>query len=143
MDRKGEDRAARTAQIRSLEEDRGLLPYIITGLVSGFITGCLLYLAHYTIRLGHWKIAPCLLGIWLLLQFNMWYLLRQKADNKPYFYAGGLAVIEGLIVEIAVWSFPTQKMRLYFLAVLGAATLLIQFYGIIKMTVDKKEEGGE
>lgn len=134
-----EGKNSRIAQIRAVEDGmEDSLTFLITGIVQGFVTGCMLYLAHYTMKLGHWKIAVGLLGVWIPIMVNYWYILRQKGEWRPLWKIWGLCLTEGLIIEIAAWFFPTQKMRLIFFVVLGIGVLLVQVVGMIRLARNNK-----
>jgi len=134
-----EGKDSRIAQIRAVEDGmEDSLTFLITGIVQGFVTGCMLYLAHYTMKLGHWKIAVGLLGVWIPIMVNYWYILRQKGEWRPLWKIWGLCLTEGLIIEIAAWFFPTQKMRLIFFVVLGIGVLLVQVVGMIRLARNNK-----
>ena len=121
------------------------LGFILTGIVQGFMTGCMIYLAHYTIRLGHWKIALGLFGIWILLLCNYWYILRQKGEWRPLWKIWGLCLTEGLLIDMTAWFFPDQRIRLYFFIILGILVFLMQMAAMIqligKQGKDSRKEG--
>ena len=121
------------------------ISFILTGIVQGFMTGCMIYLAHYTVRLGHWKIALGLFGIWILLLCNYWYILRQKGEWRPLWKIWGLCLTEGLLIDMTAWFFPDQRIRLYFFIILGILVFLMQIAAIIqligKQEKDSRKEG--
>ena len=126
--------AFRTAEVRTVEDGvEESLTFLITGIVQGFVTGCMLYLARYTMKLGRWKIALGLLGIWIPIMVNYWYILRQKGEWRPLWKIWGLCLVEGFVIEAAAWFFPTQKMRLTFFVILGVLVLLVQLLGILRL----------
>ena len=90
-------------------------------------------------KLGRWKIALGLLGIWIPVMVNYWYILRQKGEWRPLWKIWGLCLAEGLIIEITAWFFPTQKMRLTFFVVLGVLVLLVQLLGILRLFTKNKK----
>ena len=136
----GKESDTRTAEVRTVEDGmEESLTFLITGIVQGFVTGCMLYLAHYTMKLGRWKIALGLLGIWIPVMVNYWYILRQKGEWRPLWKIWGLCLAEGLIIEITAWFFPTQKMRLTFFVVLGVLVLLVQLLGILRLFTKNKK----
>ena len=134
---------SRIAQVRAVDDGiEDSLTFLITGIVQGFMTGCMLYLSHYTMKLGHWKIALGLLGIWIPIMVNYWYILRQKGEWRPLWKIWGLCLTEGLIIEIAAWFFPTQKMRLVFFFVLGIGVLLVQLAGMVRLVRKNRNQTG-
>ena len=48
----------------SLEEEGPAVPFLLMGFPQGFLTGCIMYLSHYSLMIGHWKIALGMAGMW-------------------------------------------------------------------------------
>ena len=133
----------KTAEIRAFDDDSDdTVSFVIGTIVQGFMTGCMMYLAAYAVSIGHTKIAPALLGVWVAVMVNYIYILRLKGEWRPLWKIWGICLAEGLIIETAARLMPTQKLRLIFFVILGAVVLLIQLLGIRRIISNNKKAGG-
>lgn len=127
------------AQIRSIdteeeeeEEEGSFLDFLLTGYPQGFLTGCILFVSHYSLMIGHWKIALGMGGMWLLLMLNYILLLKHKATGRAMWKNIGMCLVEGYLIELVASMFLPQSMRLWFFVILGAAALIIQICNILR-----------
>ena len=128
--REGTDIPAQ-ASVRAVEEEpMGALLY--SSIPQGFMSGSFMFLAWYSIRIGHWKIAVGLLGMWLLIMINYDLLLLARKEAYPLWQVLGLCCIEGLVVQAVAWFLPTKYLRMVYFLVLGALTLVIQTIILIR-----------
>lgn len=137
----------KTGEVRDAEAEKvgdGFFAFLLRGLTPGFITGCIIYLSHYTIRLGHWKIAVGMLGMWILLMLNYKYTALLRKEQRPTWELIGLCLVEGLIIESAAWFFKNQMMRLYFFIILGLIVTVLLIIDIVRiMLAQRKQEEEE
>ena len=133
---KGEQQEIKETEFKPMEEtdmEGPFLPFFLSGFPHGFLTGCIIYLSHYTLMIGHWKIAVGMAGMWILLMLNYQCILVQKKIHYPLWKVLGLCLVEGWIIEIAGWFFQSQKIRLYYFVVLGIISVVIQGINLIRM----------
>lgn len=120
------------------ETGESAVPFLLTGFPQGFLTGCIMYLSHYSLMIGHWKIALGMAGMWILLMLNYGCVLVQRRESNPLWKVVGLCLIEGWLIEAAAWFFHSQKIRLYYFIVLGIVTVMIQVINLIRMKREKE-----
>ena len=136
----------KTEDVRDASAERvgdGFFAFLLRGLTPGFITGCIIYLSHYTIRLGHWKIAVGMLGMWILLMLNYKYTALLRKEQRPTWELIGLCLVEGIIIETAAWFFKNQMLRLYFFIVLGLIVTALLLIDIVRIILQRKQEEEE
>lgn len=111
----------------------GTLSFLLLGFPQGFLTGCIIYLSHYSLMIGHWKITLGMGGMWVLLMLNYSCLLVAEKNKRQLWKVIGLCLVEGWIIEIAAWFFTSQKVRLYYFIVLGLLTVLVQLLNVFRL----------
>ena len=125
------------AKTRSLDrEEEGALDYLsflIGSMPWGFLTGCMLFLSIYSIKIGHGKIALGMAGVWLIVMLNEQKVILEKRLPYPAWMVLGLALVEGLIIAQAGWFLFARKARLLFFLILGIITLLSQLITILRI----------
>ena len=72
-----------------------------------------MYLSHYSLMIGHWKIALGMAGMWVLLMLNYEGVILQRKERYPLWKVIGLCLVEGWIIEAAGWFFRSQKGTYY------------------------------
>ena len=123
----------------SLEEEGPAVPFLLMGFPQGFLTGCIMYLSHYSLMIGHWKIALGMAGMWVLLMLNYQAVIIQRKASYPLWKVVGLCLVEGWIIEAAAWFFRSQKVRLYYFIILGVITVCIQVVNLLRMKKEKSQ----
>lgn len=131
---------AETEQMEDGEKEGPILPFLMMGFPQGFLTGCIIYMTHYSLMIGHWKIAVGMAGMWVLLMLNYECMIVQRRENYPLWKVIGLCLVEGWIIEAAGWFFRSQKVRLYYFIILGIITVIIQVINLIRLSAERKEE---
>lgn len=125
------------------EEAEGpMIPFLLIGFPQGFLTGCIIYLSHYSLMIGHWKIALGMAGMWVLLMLNYEGVILQRKERYPLWKVIGLCLVEGWIIEVAGWFFRSQKVRLYYFIVLGVIAVCIQVINLLCMRKERDQEQG-
>ena len=125
---------------RVLEEDEGkqeeagasFLSFLATGIPVGFLTGCVMFVSHYSLMIGHWKIAVGMAGMWLILMLNYVLFLKSTQHKRPLWMGIGLCLLEGELIEIAASYFVIQRFRLLFFIILGVIAAALQLINIIR-----------
>ena len=126
----------------NMEEKEGpAIPFLLRGFPQGFLTGCILYMTHYSLMIGHWKIAVGMAGMWILLMLNYEGMILQRQGHYPIWQVIGLCLVEGWIIEVAGWFFRSQKVRLYYFIVLGIITVIIQVVNLLHISRERKKRG--
>lgn len=139
--RKGESLHAEVETVE--EEPEGpMIPFLLIGFPQGFLTGCIIYLSHYSLMIGHWKIALGMAGMWVLLMLNYEGVILQRKERYPLWKVIGLCLVEGWIIEAAGWFFRSQKVRLYYFIVLGVIAVCIQIINLLRMRKERNQEQG-
>ena len=133
----GDEEVSEDAHYRAIEEDDerakgSFADFLLTGLPIGFLTGCILFLSHYSLMIGHWKIAVGMGGMWILLIMNHIYLLISRRQKNPLWQSIGFCLLEGFLIETAASMIINQKLRLYFFIILGVIVVLVQLVNIIR-----------
>lgn len=124
-----------------IEEKEGpAIPFLLMGFPQGFLTGCILYMTHYSLMIGHWKIAVGMAGMWIILMLNYEGMILQRQRHYPLWKVIGLCLVEGWIIEAAGWFFRSQKVRLYYFIVLGIITVVIQVVNLLRISRERSEE---
>ena len=113
--------------------------FLLCGYPQGFLTGCVLYLANYTLMIGHWKIALGMGGMWVLLMLNYYYMTMCEQRQSPFWKHLGLCILEGYVMEFIATLLPSQQIRLAYFIVLGLAAVGVQAYNIFRKRVKKEE----
>lgn len=122
-----------------IEEKEGpAIPFLLMGFPQGFLTGCILYMTHYSLMIGHWKIAVGMAGMWIILMLNYEGMILQRQRHYPLWKVIGLCLVEGWIIEAAGWFFRSQKVRLYYFIVLGIVTVIIQVVNLLRISRERK-----
>lgn len=121
------------------EKEEPAIPFLLMGFPQGFLTGCILYMTHYSLMIGHWKIAVGMAGMWILLMLNYEGLILQRQGHYPLWKVIGLCLVEGWIIEAAGWFFRSQKVRLYYFIVLGIITVIIQIVNLLRISQERKK----
>lgn len=124
------------SQEKELEEPA--LPFLLMEFPQGFFTGCIMYMMHYSLMIGHWKIALGMVGMWILLMLNHEAVIIQQKEQYPLWKVLGLCLVEGWIIEAAGWFFRSQKIRLYYFIVLGIITVMIQLVNLFRMSKERR-----
>ena len=119
------------ANVREID-DIPMTPLLLTSVPQGFLTGCVLFLAWYSVRIGHWKIALGLGGMWLLIMLNYRYLILHLKTQYPVWAMVGLCLLEGMMVQLVAWFLPTKKIRLTYFIILGLITVITQVINILR-----------
>ena len=134
--------AVESVEAESVEEEQEgpMIPFLFIGFPQGFLTGCIMYLSHYSLMIGHWKIALGMAGMWVLLMLNYEGVILQRKERYPLWKVIGLCLVEGWIIEAAGWFFRSQKVRLYYFIVLGVVAVCIQIVNLIQMQKAKKKQ---
>lgn len=134
--------AVESVEAESVEEEQEgpMIPFLFIGFPQGFLTGCIMYLSHYSLMIGHWKIALGMAGMWVLLMLNYEGVILQRKERYPLWKVIGLCLVEGWIIEAAGWFFRSQKVRLYYFIVLGVIAVCIQIVNLIQMQKAKKKQ---
>lgn len=114
--------------------------FLLTGLPIGFLTGCVMFLSHYSLMIGHWKIAVGMGGMWLILILNYIFLLRSRRQKRPLWMSIGFCLLEGELMEIVAFYFVNQRFRLYFFIVLGVLAAAVQTFNIIRSGREEKND---
>lgn len=122
------------------EKEGPAIPFLLLGFPQGFLTGCILYMTHYSLMIGHWKIAVGMAGMWILLMLNYEGMILQRQGHYPLWKVIGLCLVEGWIIEAAGWFFRSQKVRLYYFIVLGIITVIIQVVNLLRISREKNKE---
>lgn len=122
------------------EKEGPMIPFLLMEFPQGFFTGCIIYMIHYSLMIGHWKIALGMAGMWILLMLNHQAVIIQQKEHYPLWKVLGLCLVEGWIIETAGWFFRSQKIRLYYFIVLGAITVIIQLMNLFRMSKERKKE---
>lgn len=125
------------AETREITDEEPMLPFFLTSIPQGFLTGCCLFLMRYSFKIGHWKIALGLTGMWVLIMLNYQFLLLHRKANHPVWKVLGICLIEGLVIEIIAWFFPTQQIRIFYFGILGIATIIMQVINILSLGRDR------
>ena len=123
----------------SLEEEGPAVPFLLMGFPQGFLTGCIMCLSHYSLMIGHWKIALGMAGMWVLLMLNYQAVIIQRKASYPLWKVVGLCLVEGWIIEAAAWFFRSQKVRLYYFIILGVITVCIQVVNLLRLKKEKSQ----
>lgn len=124
-----------------IEEKEGpAIPFLLMGFPQGFLTGCILYMTHYSLMIGHWKIAVGMAGMWIILMLNYEGMILQRQAHYPLWKVIGLCLVEGWIIEAAGWFFRSQKVRLYYFIVLGIITVVIQVVNLLRISRERRKE---
>lgn len=124
-----------------IEEKEGpAIPFLLMGFPQGFLTGCILYMTHYSLMIGHWKIAVGMAGMWIILMLNYEGMILQRQGHYPLWKVIGLCLVEGWIIEAAGWFFRSQKVRLYYFIVLGIITVVIQVVNLLRISRERRKE---
>lgn len=124
-----------------IEEKEGpAIPFLLMGFPQGFLTGCILYMTHYSLMIGHWKIAVGMAGMWIILMLNYEGMILQRQRHYPLWKVIGLCLVEGWIIEAAGWFFRSQKVRLYYFIVLGIITVVIQVVNLLRISRERSKE---
>lgn len=138
----GPGRKSRGADYRILpeeeEEKGGFAEFLLTALPVGFLTGCVMFLSHYTLMIGHWKIALGMGGMWFILILGYMTLLMCRQIKKPLWMGIGLCLLTGELIEIAASYFVPQKFWLMFFIIMGTLTAVIQIVGMIRVWRENK-----
>lgn len=122
------------------EKEGPAIPFLLLGFPQGFLTGCILYMTHYSLMIGHWKIAVGMAGMWILLMLNYEGMILQRQGHYPLWKVIGLCLVEGWIIEAAGWFFRSQKVRLYYFIVLGIITVIIQVVNLLRISRERNKE---
>lgn len=123
------------------EETEGpMIPFLLIGFPQGFLTGCIMYLSHYSLMIGHWKIALGMAGMWILLMLNYEGVILLQKERYPLWKVLGLCLVEGWIIEAAAWFFRSQKIRLYYFILLGIIAVVVQVINLLCMKKDRGRE---
>ena len=122
------------------EKEEPAIPFLLLGFPQGFLTGCILYMTHYSLMIGHWKIAVGMAGMWILLMLNYEGMILQRQGHYPLWKVIGLCLVEGWIIEAAGWFFRSQKVRLYYFIVLGIITVVIQVVNLLRISRERNKE---
>ena len=120
------------------EKEGPAIPFLPLGFSQGFLTGCILYMTHYSLMIGHWKIAVGMAGMWIILMLNYEGMILQRKGHYPLWKVIGLCLVEGWIIEAAGWFFRSQKVRLYYFIVLGIITVIIQVVNLLRISRERK-----
>ena len=125
------------AKTRSLDrEEEGTqdyLSFLIGSIPRGFLTGCMLFLSIYSVKIGHGKIALGMAGVWLIVMLNEQKVILEKRLPYPVWMVIGLALVEGLIIAQTGWFLFGRKARLLFFLIIGIITLLSQLITILRI----------
>ena len=111
--------------------------FLITSLPTGFLTGCVLFLSHYSLMIGHWKIAVGMGGMWLVLILNYAYLLKKTQPHRHLWMGIGLCFVIGEIISLGADYFVRQEFRIYYFIALGAIAAATQIIRLLKETIRK------
>ena len=122
------------------EKEGPAIPFLMLGFPQGFLTGCILYMTHYSLMIGHWKIAVGMAGMWIILMLNYEGMILQRQGHYPLWKVIGLCLVEGWIIEAAGWFFRSQKVRLYYFIVLGIITVIIQVVNLLRISRERNKE---
>ena len=122
------------------EKEGPAIPFLLLGFPQGFLTGCILYMTHYSLMIGHWKIAVGMAGMWIILMLNYEGMILQRQGHYPLWKVIGLCLVEGWIIEAAGWFFRSQKVRLYYFIVLGIVTVIIQVVNLLRISRERNKE---
>lgn len=122
------------------EKEGPAIPFLLLGFPQGFLTGCILYMTHYSLMIGHWKIAVGMAGMWIILMLNYEGMILQRQGHYPLWKVIGLCLVEGWIIEAAGWFFRSQKVRLYYFIVLGIITVIIQVVNLLRISRERNKE---
>ena len=89
--------AVEGVEAESVEEEQEgpMIPFLFIGFPQGFLTGCIMYLSHYSLMIGHWKIALGMAGMWVLLMLNYEGVILQRKERYPLWKVIGLCLVEG------------------------------------------------
>ena len=132
----GESEISLPAETRSLSQEEGLEDYIsflVNSMPQGFLTGCMLFLSIYSIKIGHGKIALGMAGIWMIVMLNDQRVNLEKKLSYPLWMILGLYLVEGLLISTTTWLLPSKKIRLLFFLIVGIITLLSQLIIILRI----------
>ena len=113
---------------RQEEEGTGgsFVDFLLLSLPIGFLTGCVMFLSHYSLMIGHWKIAVGMGGMWLILILHYLILLKSRQHERPLWMGIGLSLLTGELIEIAASYFIPQEYRMIYFIILGAAVVGLQ-----------------
>ena len=114
--------------------------FLINSFSIGFLTGCVIYLSHYSVLIGHYKIALGMAGMWILIILNQTYKELQQDDHYTLWKGIGFYLIEGLLIERVAALFMNQKIRLAFFLILGIIAVLIELGKIISYNLSKNKK---
>ena len=112
--------------------------FLMTVLPTGFLTGCVMFLSHYSLMIGHWKIAVGMAGMWIILMLNFACLFKRSQQKRPLWMGIGLCLLVGELIELAAYYFVIQRYRLLFFIVLGAIAVIISVISIIRSYTDRQ-----
>ena len=124
------------AEIRRLSQEEGLEDYrsfLVNSMPRGFLTGCMLFLSIYSIKIGHGKIALGMAGVWMIVMLNDQRVILEKKLPYPLWMILGLSLVEGLLISTTAWLLPARKVRLLFFLFVGMITLLSQMITILRI----------
>lgn len=107
--------------------------FLLTTLPAGFLTGCVMFLSHYALMIGHWKITVGMCGMWLIFLLTYVFLIKTRQQNRPLWMGIGLSLLTGEIIEIAASYFIPVRIRLLYFTVLGVLAAGIQIFNIVKV----------
>lgn len=135
-----EQDAALVVPVEEEEEEGSFIDYLLGMLPQGFLTGCSMYLSIYSLMIGHWKIAVGMVGIWVILMLNYYYMMLHEEKRYPFWKNLGGCVIMGYLIQTFANMILSQKLRLYYFIILGILTVLVQVAGIFKAKMRKEEK---
>ena len=127
------------AETRSLareeadQETESYLSFLVNSMPQGFLTACMMFLSIYSIKIGHWKIALGMAGVWTLVMMNYQREILEYDLPYPAWMVLGLDLVEGLVVSLAAWLLPSQRIRLLFFLTIGLMTMLSQTIKILRI----------
>ncbi len=130
-----------TAEARKVPE-MSLFRFLYMGFSVGFLTGCVLYVSHLSLQIGHWKIALGMGGMWVLIILNQCYMQLHQKEHYGLLRGIGVYLVEGYLIFFFADLIISQKIRLLYFVTLGVLAAIFEVVKILRFHVvrHKKHE---
>lgn len=141
--RKKRNRTEANYRVLSSEEEPKNLQgngkeFVLSSLPTGFLTGCVIFMTHYSLMIGHWKIAVGMIGMWLILILNYAWLLKKIQPARHLWMGIGLCLVTGDLIAIVADYFVRQEYRIIYFTILGVIAATIQVVRVVREVLQAK-----
>lgn len=114
------------------QEEASILEFLAYTFPMSFLSGCMFYILHFAMKIGHAKISIGMLGMWILAMINYMTYLQIKQKSIRTWQTVGLCVTQGLIITVLGIILTTYKVHFIFFILLGVLAFILLAKNFLK-----------